>query len=517
MTETTKVSKISKISKVSKMPKIYDIAVIGAGVVGALTARELTKYNLKVALLEKESDVAMGTSKGNSAIVHAGFDAETGTLKANLNVKGCKMTRDLAEDLGVHYKKNGSLVCAFNDKETEHLLELKQRGENNGLNKSTGLTELEILTGVKLNQLFDSEPNLSRQIKAALYAPTAGIICPYFLTISAAENAVLNGCDLILSFDVKQIIKNDIQDCISIMSGDNREIKTRYIVNSAGLYSDEIAIMCGDSEQVKDRKMNIIPRKGEYMLMDKKDKNAGSTIKATLFSVPSDKGKGILVAPTVDGNLIIGPNAVIGEKDDVSTTSEGLAEIQEGAKRLVPSLNMRRVITSFAGVRATPANNDFNIVPSESIKSVLHLIGIESPGLASAPAIAGYAVDRLKEMGLKLIENADFNPKITRLKPFRDMTDLERAEAIEKNRLYAKIICRCETVTEAEIVEFTKNLCPATTLDAIKRRTRAGMGRCQGGFCSPRVVEILSRELGADMSDITKKGSGSYILTGKTK
>jgi len=486
------------------MPEIisvYDIAIIGAGVVGALIARELSKYNLKVALIEKESDVAMGTSKGNSAIVHAGFDAEPGTLKAKLNVKGCEMMQSVCEDLGVHYNKNSSLVCSFSDEETEHLKKLQKRGEDNGV------PELEIISG---NRLFDFEPNLSREVKTALYAPTAGIVCPYFLTVAATENAVLNGCDLILDFEVNKIIKNN--DYITIKSVDNREINARYIVNSAGLYSDEIAAMCGDGGQIQN--FGIIPRKGEYMLMDKK---AGSLVKSTLFSVPSDKGKGILVSPTVDGNLIIGPNAAETKKDDVSTTCEGLDEIQEGAKKLVPSLNMRQVITSFAGVRSTPKNHDFNIIQSDNIKNVLHLIGIESPGLASSPAIAEYVADMLKNMGLKLIEKANFNPKTIRHKSFYLMDNGERAEIIKKNKLYAKIICRCETVTEAEIAEAINSLCPAATVDAIKRRTRAGMGRCQGGFCSPKIVEILSRELNVDMLDVTKKGGGSYILTGRTK
>jgi len=483
------------------MTEIYDVAVIGAGVVGALTARELSKYNLKTVLIEKESDVAMGTSKGNSAIVHAGFDAETGSLKAKLNVRGCEIMQSVCEDLGVHYTRKDSLVCSFGEDETKHLYELKKRGENNGV------SGLEIISGDKL---FEIEPNLSREVTAALRAPTAGIVCPYFLTVSATENAVLNGCKLVLPFEVNEI--EDKQDYITIKSSDKREINAKYIVNSAGLHSDDVAKMCGDSEQIKS--FGIIPRKGEYMLMDKK---AGSLVNTTLFSVPSDKGKGILVSPTVDGNLIIGPNAVETLKDDVSTTSAGLSEIEEGAKRLIPSLNMRQVITSFAGIRSTPKNHDFNIVPSENVKNILHLIGIESPGLASSPAIAEYAVYMLKTMGLNPDKNNTFNPKIIRRKPFYHMNDKERSEAIKENKAYAKIICRCETVTEAEIVEYIHGLCPATTVDAVKRRTRAGMGRCQGGFCSPKVVEILARELNKDMLDITKKGGESYILTGKTK
>jgi glycerol-3-phosphate dehydrogenase len=482
--------------------KIYDIAVIGAGVVGALTARELTKYDLKVALIEKESDVAMGTSKANSAIVHAGFDAKTGTLKAALNVRGCEMMPSVCDDLGVRFEHKNSLVCAFDGAETDHLRELKERGEANGV------PGLEIISG---DRLFDAEPNLSREVKAALIAPTAGIVCPYFLTVGATENAVLNGCDLILDFDVGAIIdRPQNQNYMTILSSDNQIIKTRYIVNSAGLYSDEIAGMCGD----RDMGFEIIPKKGEYFLMDK---NAGSLVDSTLFMVPSDKGKGILISPTVDGNLIVGPNSVETEKDDVSTTSEGLAEIRQSVKKLVPDLNMRQVITSFAGVRSAPKSRDFNILPSKNMPKVLHLNGIESPGLASSPAIAECVAEILKDMGLDLIKNKKFDPKIIRRRAFRDMTDAERAEAIKENKLYSKIICRCETVTEAEIAGFIHSLCPATNLDAVKRRARAGMGRCQGGFCSPRVAEILSRELGIDMTAVTKHGAGSRILTGRTK
>ena len=483
---------------------IYDVAVIGAGVVGALTARELTKYNIKVALIEKECDVAMGTSKGNSAIIHAGFDAEPGTLKAEFNVKGCGMVEKLASDLQVPYEKNASLVCAFDEKDTEQLKVLKERGEINGVK------QLEIISG---DRLFKLEPNLSREVKAALYAPTAGIICPYLLTISAVENAVMNGCDLIVSFKVDNIESHG--DYLTVKS-EERSINARYIVNSAGLYSDDIAAICGDIDVNSDSALKIIPRRGEYMLMDKK---AGTPVKTTLFSVPSEKGKGILVSPTVDGNLILGPNANETEKTNTSTTSEGLLEVETGAKRLVPSLNMRQVITSFAGVRATPSNHDFNIFPSENkdFANVVHLIGIESPGFASSPAIAEHVKQLLENRGLVLSEKPDFNPKTARMKPFRDMTDEERAEAISKNPLYGKIICRCETVTEAEIINFIHSPCPAKNVDSVKRRTRAGMGRCQGGFCSPRVVDILARELNEDMMQITKKGGQSFILLGKTK
>jgi glycerol-3-phosphate dehydrogenase len=403
---------------------------------------------------------------------------------------------DTARDLSVHYEQNGSFVCAFTDAEAAQLEILKKRGEANGV------PQLEIIAG---RQLFGMEPNLSREIKAALYAPAAGIICPYFLTVAAVECAVLNGCDLFLNFEAVEVKNHG--DFFTLKNPAGKEINAKFIINSAGLYSDDIAKLCGENIEA----YKITPRKGEYMLLDK---TAGSIVRATLFAVPSAQGKGILVAPTIDGNLIIGPTAAETDKEDVSTTAEGLAEIQESAKRLVPGLNMRQVITSFSGVRSTPKNHDFNIFISGN---ALHLVGIESPGLAASPAIAGYAADLLKTNGLKLIEKSDFKSVAGRKKAFRDMSDAERAEAIRGNNLYANIICRCETVTEAEIIDFIKSACPAENLDAVKRRTRAGMGRCQGGFCSPRIVEILARELGVDMLEITKKGAASHILTGRTK
>ncbi|GHV11018.1 FAD/NAD(P)-binding oxidoreductase [Clostridia bacterium] len=476
---------------------IFDIAVIGAGAVGSLIARELTKYSLSVALIEKNSDAATGTSKGNSAIVHAGFDAAVGTLKAKLNVRGCALMESLASDLGVRYRRNTSLVCGFSDADTAHLRGLLERGEKNGV------PGLEIIGG---DRLFDLEPKLSREITAALYAPTAGIVCPYHLAISAAESAAVNGAKLIFDSQVTAISDAGGFYEITHTTGIT---KAKYIVNSAGLYADEIATMCGDGVITQ-----IIPRRGEYMMLDKK---TGGTVDATIFAVPNEKGKGILVSPTVDGNLIVGPNANIVDKRDTSTTSEGLREIEEGAKLLVPSLNLRQVITSFAGVRSTPANHDFNIQPSEKFPRVLHLVGIESPGLASSPAIAEYAVEKLSVMGLPLIENKAFQRELAHAEAFRDMSDEERSKAVDRDPRYGKIICRCESVTEAEIVAAIHSPCPARDLDAVKRRTRAGMGRCQGGFCSPRVVEILSRELNIDMTEVTKKGGGSYILTGVTK
>lgn len=477
---------------------IYDVAIIGGGVVGCLIARELSKYNISIMLLEKEADISSGTSKGNSAIVHAGFDAEEGSLKAKLNVMGCQMMPEIARELSVPFVKNGSLVCAFSEYEREHLKVLRARGKLNGVEK------LNIIGKERLAKL---EPNLSPDVVAALYAPDAGIVGPYELAVAAAENACANGAKIRLEFEVSEIKK--IEDVIYVYSADGECVKTKFLINSAGLYSDVIADMCGDGNNYR-----IIPRRGEYMLMDRK---LGKSVSHTLFSVPSDKGKGILVSPTVDGNLILGPNANEVERDDTDTTSEGLSEVQEGAMRLVPSINPRLVITSFAGVRSTPANHDFNIEMSKNMKNVLHLVGIESPGLASSPAIALYVVYLMCKSGFSPLPKENFNPVRVKNKPFREMSAMERVEAVKENKLYSKVICRCETVTEAEIVNAAHSLCPASNLDAVKRRTRAGMGRCQGGFCSPRVVEILARELEIPMTEVTKKGRSSYILSGKTK
>ncbi|MHC1693803.1 MAG: NAD(P)/FAD-dependent oxidoreductase [Eubacteriales bacterium] len=475
---------------------LYDVAIIGAGVVGSLLADTLSRYKLDVVVLEKEHDAAMGTSRANSAIVHAGFDAHPGTLKALLNVEGCEAMPELCEELDVPFVKNGSLVCAFGAEQEGHLSELLERGRKNGVKR------LEILSGDRVREL---EPNISPAVTSALYVPDAGIVCPYELTIGGLERAALNGSEVIFGYKVINIVKNAGN---YILTDGKRHIFSRYVVNAAGLYSDMIAAMTGDCDYT------INPRRGEYLLLDRK---YGSVSRSTLFSVPTDKGKGILVSPTVDGNLLIGPNAATSDKEDLSTTSPGLAEITEGALKLVPSLELRGVITSFAGVRATPSTGDFIIRQSLRNPGVLHLSGIESPGLASSPAIARYTLDTLREMGLITIPKQSYTAKRGRLKPFRHMTDEERAAAISSDADWGKIVCRCESVTKAEIVDSIKRPCGATSLDGVKRRTRAGMGRCQGGFCSPKVAGIIAETLGIELDGVTKNGGESYILIEKVK
>lgn len=474
----------------------YDVAVVGAGVIGSLIARELSRYNIKIALVEKCNDMAMGTSKANSAIVHAGFDAKPGSLKAKLNVEGTALMPELCKKLSVPFKPVGSLVVAFSDEETETLNELLERGRINGV------PGLEIYDSEKLRT---AEPNISDEAKAALWAPSAGIVCPYELTIAAAENAVVNGVDFIRNFEVKEINYSD--GSFSVSDGENI-INTDYIINAAGVYCDEIASLIGDNS------IHTTPRKGEYMLCDK---SVGKLANHTIFQCPSKMGKGILVTPTVDGNLLLGPSALdIEDKNDVSTTSDTLSEILEIAKKSVPSLTTREVITSFAGLRAHCSKNDFIIEPSEKNEQFINVSGIESPGLSSAPAIALYVKDIMLSK-INAEAKSDFVEDREEPVRFRHMTNEERKALIEKNPSYGRIICRCETITEGEILDAIHAPAGARDVDGVKRRTRAGMGRCQGGFCGSKVVELLAKELGVEINEITKCGGKSKILYERTK
>ncbi len=475
---------------------IYDVAVVGAGVIGSLIARELSRYEVNVALIEKCNDMAMGTSKANSAIVHAGFDAKPGTLKAKFNVKGTAMMPELCKTLGVPFKPVGSLVVAFSDDEMQTLNELLERG------KANGVPNLEIYDAAKLREV---EPSVSDSAKGALWAPSAGIVCPYELTIAAAENAVVNGTEFIRNFGVSEIEFNGTN---FTLSNGVKTVEARYIVNAAGVFCDEVAALIGDTS------VHTVPRKGEYMLCDK---SVGSLAKHTIFQCPSKMGKGILVTPTVDGNLLIGPSALdIEDKTDVSTTSVALADILTAAKKSVPSLTTREVITSFAGLRAHCDRDDFIIEPSEKNDRFINVAGIESPGLSSAPAIAEYTAKMLAD-AINAKEKSNFKPERAEPVRFRHMSNAERKALIENNPAYGRIICRCETVTEGEILDAIHAPAGARDVDGVKRRTRAGMGRCQGGFCGSKVVELLARELGVEINEITKFGGDSKILYERTK
>lgn len=474
---------------------MYDVVIIGAGVVGGLTARALARYNLRVCLLEKENDVAMGATKANSAIVHAGFDAKEGSLKARLNVRGSKMMEQVTKELGVKYRRNGSLVLAFSDEDMQTVNDLYTRGVANGVE------ELAVLNADAVRKM---EPALSENVKGALYAPTGAIVCPYELNIAAVGNAMDNGVELIRNFEVVSIDRES--DGLWVRSAD-RAVKARYVVNAAGVHSDDVAQLAGDDS------FAIHPRRGEYILMDK---TCGNTVSCTIFRTPSKLGKGILVTPTVDGNLLLGPTAEdIEDKEDHTTTAEGLFGVMRNAAEVLAKVPAAKNITSFTGLRATGSTGDFII--NNPTHGFINAAGIESPGLSSAPAIAEYICELLEKDGLTLEEKADFDPIRKPSHDFREMSMAEKNEVIKKDPRYGKIVCRCEGITEGEIVAAIRENPAALDMDGIKRRTRSGMGRCQGGFCSPYVVEILARELGIDYEKVTKSGGGSIVNFNKTK
>lgn len=474
---------------------MYDVAIIGAGVVGALTARLLSRYDLKLCILEKCGDVAMGTSKANSAIVHAGFDAPEGSMKAKLNVRGSEMMEQIAGELGVKYRRNGSLVIARSEAEMAQVRILCDRGTANGVR------DLRVIGPEELREL---EPNISKNALGALYAPTGAIICPYDLTIAAVGNAMDNGADLKLDFAVTAIDREAGFFRIHAPAG---TVEARYVVNAAGLYADAIAAMVGDNS------FHIHPRRGEYVLLDRE---CGGHVSRTIFQPPTKAGKGILVTPTVDGNLLLGPTSEDRtDKEDKDTTAEGLAAVQRLAAESVEALPRNKIITSFCGLRAVGDTGDFIIRPA--CPGFVSAAGIESPGLSAAPAIAEELAALLEKEGLVLTEKADFDPIRPSSHHFREASMEEKNAIIVKDPAYGRIVCRCETVTEGEIIAAIRTNPGARDLDGVKRRTRAQMGRCQGGFCGPAIVEILARELGIPFEAVTKCGGGSYINIGKTK
>lgn len=475
---------------------MYDVVIIGAGVIGTSIFRELTKYNVKVAMIEKENDVSMGTSKANSAIIHAGYDPKAGTLMAKLNVKGNEMFGDICDELDVPFKRNGSLVLAFDDEELESVKKLYENGNK------IGVKGLRILNK---EEVKEKEENVSDNVLGALYAPTGGIVGVMEYTIALAENGVLNGGKIFLNSEVVKIEKNDT---FKITTSQNEVIQGKYIVNAAGIYADAIHnLICKES-------FKIIPRRGEYFVMDK---SQGKLFSHTIFQCPSTLGKGILVTPTVHGNLIVGPNAEdIDDKDSVKTTSEGLDYVIETTKKTTENINFRESIRNFAGLRAIPDTGDFVIGEDKDVKGFVDVAGMKSPGLSAAPAIAIEVVKILQNIGLSNEENKNFNGNRKRI-IFNELSREEQKELIKKNPAYGKIVCRCENITEGEIIDAIKNSFGSITVDGVKRRCRPGMGRCQGGFCGPRVVEIIARELNKDYTEVNQEKEGSYILLDRTK
>ncbi len=475
---------------------IYDVVIIGAGVIGGMLARELSKYKLSVCILEKENDVAMGASRANSGIVHGGYDPVPGTLKARLNTEGVELLFDAAKELNVPCIRNGSMVCAFSAAEEPILYELYMQGIEN---KVPGL---KLLSGDEARQI---EPNLSSAVTKVLHVTNSGIVCPYELTVASVGNAMDNGVSLIRNFKVSNISREN--DVFTILSDSGEKAQCRYLVNCAGGYSDSIARMAGDDF------FTVIPRAGEYMLLDKVE---GKRVSHTIFQCPTVEGKGILVSPTVDGNLLVGPTATkVATADSTDTTALGLAEVERLAAKSIPSVNFRQVITSFTGVRASEKSGEFILKASEKLPGLIHAGAIDSPGLTCCVSIAKYLIDILKQQGLCLTEKEDWNGLRRDSHSFRKMSDEEKNAYIQQHPEYGKIVCRCETVSEGEILYAIRNNPPACDIDGVKRRTRSGMGRCQGGFCGPYVMELLAKEMGTPMEEVTKSGGGSRMVLGR--
>lgn len=468
-----------------------DVLIIGAGVVGSAIAYYLAKTDLKVGVIEKEEDVCSGTSKANSGIVHAGFDAMPNTLKAKFNLEGSRLMPELAKLLDFDYKQNGALVLCFDEALRKNVEDLYQRGIENGV------SDLRI---IEKEEILKLEPHVNENVVCALYAPTSGIVCPFGLTIAMAENAADNGVRFVFNEEVETIQRDEEGWLV------NGHHHAKVLVNAAGLYAD------GIHNQFAQQKIEITPRRGEYLLFDR---TAGNLCTHTLFQLPTDKGKGVLITPTVHGNLLVGPNAqAVETKENINTTAQGQEEIKEKASLTMKHLPLNQVIRTFSGLRATPNTHDFVI--EESVENFYDAAGIESPGLSSAPAIGKWLANQIRE---KL--NANDNPHyIAKRKGFIDVKKLSDEEwnaLIEKDPAYGVIVCRCETITAGSIQDALTRSLPARSLDGIKRRVRAGMGRCQAGFCLPRSMEIMQEKLGLSLEDIQLTNSNSKLIVSKVK
>ena len=481
---------------------MYDVAIIGAGVIGSAIARELSRYNANICVIEKEEDVCNGTSKANSAIIHAGFDAKPGSLKAKLNVRGNELMDRLSEELDIPFKRNGSIVVCTKDQDRSGLDELLKKAEINGV-PGCRIVERE--------ELVEIEPNVADDVTCALLAPTGGIVCPFHMTMAFAENANVNGVAFHLNTQVTNITKSENGYKISTVHTDTNEeevYEAKVVVNAAGVYADEF------NNMVSENKLHITARKGEYCLLDK---DAGTHVAHTIFQLPSKMGKGVLVSPTVHGNLLVGPTALdVEDKESLNTTGAGLGSLAVTSALSVKNVPMRQVITSFAGLRAHEDGNDFVIGEAADAKGFVNVAGIESPGLSSAPAIGEMVAELVKDM-LSLTEKDNFIATRKGIVHAEELSLEERNALIKENPAYGNIICRCEMISEGEILDAIHRPLGARSLDAVKRRTRAGMGRCQAGFCSPRTMEILERELKMSMFDINKNGVGSNIAIGLNK
>ncbi|HEY4533837.1 MAG TPA: NAD(P)/FAD-dependent oxidoreductase [Fusobacterium sp.] len=476
---------------------MVDVAIIGTGIMGSSLAYELAKYQLNIVLLDKEHDVSNGTTKANSAIVHAGYDAKEGSLMAKYNVWGNALYENLCKEVDAPYRRTGSYVLAFSEEDRKHLDMLYQRGIANGV------PEMKIL---ERDEILVKEPNISTEVVAALYAGTAGITGPWELAIKLVENAMENGADLLLDAEVTKI--ENMGEYYRITTKDGRKVEAKVVVNAAGVYADKI------NNMVSSDSFKIIPRKGEYYILDKVQ---GSLTNSVIFQCPNEMGKGILVAQTVHGNIIVGPTALdVNDKEDLSNTLGGFESIRKAASKSIKDINYRDNIRNFAGLRAEADTGDFILGESKDAKGFFNMAGTKSPGLTSAPAMALDLSKMILEY-LGKVEKKVEHIKNRKHPHFMELSAEEKAALIAKDSRYGRIICRCENITEGEIVDTIHRKAGGRTLDGIKRRCRPGAGRCQGGFCGPRVLEILARELQVRPDEIVQDKKSGYILTGETK
>lgn len=475
--------------------KMYDVVIIGGGIVGSSVAYYLSKYQLKTVLLEADNDISNGTTKANSAIIHAGYDPEEGTLMAFHNVRGARLAKELCAKLDVPYKQCGAMVIGFDEDDEKMVHTLYERGLANGVEG------LEILDGKTVQKL---EPCVSDKVTCALLAKTSAIVSPWEYALALAETAVRNGVEVKLNNRVTAISRNGEAFTVTTVKG---KYECRYIINCAGLYADKVHQMIGEKE------FKIIPSRGQYYLLDKAE---GRRVSRTVFQCPTKDGKGVLVSPTVHGNLIVGPDAEDNDDFSVATTTEGLNFVRNASKKSIPTVDFRENIRNFAGVRAKSDRPDFILEESRSVKNFYNIAGIKSPGLSSAPSLALEAVQWLRSKGEQLKEKDNFIDERKRIR-FKELSGEEKQELIRKEPAYGRVICRCETITEGEILNALRTPIPAVSIDGVKRRCNAGMGRCQGGFCSERVAEILMKELHLDGLEVLQDKEGSNVLVDYSK
>jgi len=472
-----------------------DIIIIGGGACGCALLYELSRYSVSALLLEKENDVACATTKSNSGIVHAGYDPEPGTLMARVNVEGNALIEKLCADLDIPYKKPGSLVVGFDETDRKSIEKLLEKGNANGA------PGLKIISG---EELFRMEPNLSREVTCALYAPSAGIVCPWELASAQAECAVKGGAKVELDCEVKAIKKEGDGFIVTTNKGD---YKARYVVNAAGVESDTV------SQMVESKFFTITPKSGEYFILDTTEFALVNTV---VFPCPSKLGKGVLVSPTVHGNIIVGPDSKDWARGEYSTTAAGLDYVRKNALRCIPKVNFRASIRNFSGIRADAGLEDFIVGESKETPGFFNMAGIKSPGLTSSPAIAKEIAKLLLAKGLSSEPNPNFVAK-RRVIRFSELGEEEKTRVINENPLYGTIVCRCRTVTEGEIVDALNRPLPPRSIDALKRRCTPGMGRCQGGFCSPKVLALIAKHFSMQPEDVPKDRKGMYVVTGETK